>query len=75
MNQHSDKHNHGNHENHGHSHAGHAHHAPWYTTLHKNWVTWVVVALMLVAMAVYVMSLDEGLQPGGEIQAPVPEAN
>jgi hypothetical protein len=30
---------------------------------------------MLLAMAVYVMSLDEGLQPDGNLQAPMPEAN
>ena len=77
MNQHSEKHRsekHG-HDNHGHSHAGHAQHAPWYATVHRNWVFWVGVALMLLAMAVYVMSLDEGLQPDGNLQAPMPEAN
>jgi hypothetical protein len=32
--------------------------------LHKNWVTWVVVALMLGAMLMYVLSDDESIQPG-----------
>jgi hypothetical protein len=71
MNQHSGKH---NHENHGHSHEGHHHPAPWYATVHRNWIFWVAVLLMLVAMGVYVMSLDESLQPDGNLEAPVPEA-
>jgi hypothetical protein len=70
MNQH-DKHGHG-HDKHNHGAAAHS--APWYTTVHRNWVFWVAVALMLVGMVVYVMSLDEGLQPDGAVQQPVPEA-
>ncbi len=35
---------------------------------------WIPVLLMLVAMAMYVMTMDESLQPGGPQQAPVPAA-
>ncbi len=31
---------------------------------HKDWRTWVVVGLMLAAMAVYVFSVDESVDPG-----------
>ena len=52
------------HEKHGSGHAE-AHYdktAPrgW----HKSWVTWVVVVLMLAAMAVYILSLDNEITPG-----------
>ncbi len=33
--------------------------------IHKDWRLWVGVILMLVAMAAYVMTLDESILPGG----------
>lgn len=36
------------------------------TGLHKSWITWTVVVLMLAGMAMYIMSDDESLGPGGE---------
>jgi hypothetical protein len=59
-----------------HSHAAHGGHAvPWSQRWHKDWRLWTVVALMLIAMAVYVLSLDESLRPGGgSDQEPVPAA-
>ena len=36
--------------------------------LHKDWRTWTVVILMLVAMAAYVLTDDEALGPGGQTQ-------
>jgi hypothetical protein len=56
-------------------HSGHHHHehqAPR-RGLHKDWRAWVVVGLMLAAMAAYVMTNDEADQPGGE-GPPVPAA-
>jgi hypothetical protein len=47
-------------------HANNHHHHPGKKALHKNWITWAVVALMLAAMAIYVLSDDESLQPGGK---------
>jgi hypothetical protein len=32
---------------------------------HKDWRTWTVVALMLLAMATYIMTLDESEGPDG----------
>ncbi|QDU95620.1 hypothetical protein [Lignipirellula cremea] len=32
---------------------------------HKDWRLWAVVLLILVSMAVYVLSMDESLRPGG----------
>jgi hypothetical protein len=53
-----------------HDHKHHAggkehHHSGGRKALHKNWVTWVVVGLMLAGMLMYVLSDDESLQPGG----------
>jgi hypothetical protein len=47
-----------------HSHEGHKHHGGGKRSLHKDWRLWVGVILMLVAMAVYVMTLDESIIPG-----------
>jgi hypothetical protein len=33
--------------------------------LHKDWRLWLGVILMLVAMLVYVLTLDESIIPGG----------
>lgn len=74
MNQHAEKHGHDKHRHDNHGHA-HGHRPAWYTTLHRNWIFWVAVGLMLVSMVVYVMSLDESLQPDGQLEAPVPAAN
>ncbi len=42
---------------------------------HKDWRAWLVVILMLAAMAAYIWSLDESLEPGGDTeQPPVPAA-
>jgi len=31
---------------------------------HKDWRTWAVVGLMLVAIGTYVLTLDDSIQPG-----------
>jgi hypothetical protein len=54
MNQH-DSHHHGHDKQHHSKKQG----------LHKDWRLWVVVVLMLAAMAMYVLSDDESLQPVG----------
>ena len=49
--------------------GGHAHdndkrdHQNTGLRLHKDWRAWLVVVLMLAAMVVYVMTMDESLQP------------
>ena len=43
--------------------------------VHKDWRTWTAVTLMIVAMAAYVLSFDESLQPGGEIAQSMPVAD
>lgn len=65
-------HDHGDHHGHAHAHA----HGPWITRAHKDWKTWVVVGLMLLAMVVYVITMDESIIPGGggKTQQPVPAA-
>lgn len=64
---HSDAHDH-------HGHHGHEHHGPKQRgPVHKDWRLWFAVAMMLVAMAVYVLSDDESITPGGPGQ-PMPEA-
>ncbi|HEX4132372.1 MAG TPA: hypothetical protein VHZ24_20245 [Pirellulales bacterium] len=35
---------------------------------------WIPVLLMLLAMAVYVMTMDESIRPAGDVQPPVPAA-
>ena len=53
------------HDHHHHGHDHDHHHGPKRRALHKDWRAWLVVGLMLAAMAAYVLSDDEALQPGG----------
>jgi hypothetical protein len=57
MTQHDHQHHdHGHHDHHqGHKRKG----------LHRDWRTWVAVVLMLGAMAIYLLSMDESIQPAG----------
>jgi ABC-type nickel/cobalt efflux system permease component RcnA len=54
---------------HNHEHAGagkHAHQHKEKTgirNLHKDWRTWLAVGLMLAAIAIYVLTLDESIVP------------
>jgi len=60
MNKHSHEHQHPG--SHGHEQQKHAS-SGWKP--HRDWRVWAVV-LMLVAMAVYVLTLDESIWPGGD---------
>lgn len=62
MNKHIHEHNHGH---------QHEHHRPGWKP-HRDWRVWVV-ALMLLAMVIYVLTMDESLWPGGSEPA-VPAA-
>jgi hypothetical protein len=53
-------------------HGQHGEHRP--PKIHHQWWFWVGVILMLAAMAMYVGSIDEWLQPGGKIGEQVPAA-
>lgn len=57
---------------HHHDHHSHGQKPKTSTPLHKNWVTWTVIALMIAAMVFYVLSLDESLIPWGKPQEKVP---
>ncbi|MEI7865726.1 MAG: hypothetical protein WCI38_10180 [Chthoniobacterales bacterium] len=58
MTQHDHKHGH----QHGHDQHHHGHNKK--RPIHKDWRAWTVVLLMLAAMAAYVLSMDESIQPG-----------
>jgi hypothetical protein len=51
------------HHHHGgsqkHTHAGSQ--KPYWRKIHKDWRLWVAVALMLAAILIYVLSLDDAL--------------
>jgi hypothetical protein len=34
--------------------------------LHKDWRTWLVIILMLSAIGIYVLTLDDSIQPTGQ---------
>ena len=42
--------------------------------IHRDWRLWAAVLLMLGAMGIYVATMDESLEPGGEVQTEVPAA-
>ncbi len=42
--------------------------------IHKDWRTWAVLVLMLIAMMAYVLSMDESIGPsGGQDEVPAAE--
>ena len=56
---------HGHKHGHGHAHA-HEHGGPAKARgLHRDWRLWAAVAAALIAMAVYVLTVDESLSPFG----------
>ena len=56
-------HDHEHHEQKHHGqHGGHPMHKR--KSLHKDWRAWLVVILMLTAMAGYVLTMDESIRPG-----------
>ena len=59
---------------HSHPHVHDHHHGPLWKRLHRDWRAWVVVLIMLAAMAAYVLSDNEALRPGGGARQPVPAA-
>jgi hypothetical protein len=68
-------HDHDHHHGHGHHDHGHEHHHSGKSKgLHKDWRAWLVVGLMLAAMLLYVLTLDESLQPGAPPGPEVPAA-
>jgi hypothetical protein len=52
-------------EDHPHHSHGHQPTPPWWKRSHKDWRVWVVVILMLAAMVIYILTLDESLWPRG----------
>jgi hypothetical protein len=36
---------------------------PYYKTMHKDWRVWVGVVLIMVALTIYIMSVDFTIQP------------
>ncbi|MGD9720509.1 MAG: hypothetical protein AB7O59_21885 [Pirellulales bacterium] len=62
------------HDQHQHQHQHQHGHPPKYKGLHKDWRAWVVVGLMLAAMAAYVLSMDESLAPNAPPGEEMPAA-
>lgn len=64
------KHDHAKHQpaGHAHDHGDEPVRGGW----HKDWRMWTVVALMLAAMAVYILSLDNEIVPGEPGQPRMP---
>lgn len=42
---------------------------------HRDWRVHLGVALMLLAIVIYLATMDESLQPGGRVVQPVPAAS
>ncbi|MDS4042224.1 MAG: hypothetical protein RKP20_13710 [Candidatus Competibacter sp.] len=43
-------------------------------SLHQDWRTWIGVVLMLLAVLIYILTLDDALEPGVQPAAPIPAA-
>ncbi|MHB8068972.1 MAG: hypothetical protein ACYDIC_13870 [Desulfobaccales bacterium] len=58
-------------------HSKHAHHSekkPLWKGLHKDWRAWLALVLMLAAMVIYVLTLDDSVQPGSAAGNAAPAA-
>ncbi len=66
MTQHNHDHHHHGHDQHGHGHKPKG--------LHKDWRAWLVVGIMLFAMVLYVVTMDESIEPGAPTGPPIPAA-
>ncbi len=47
---------------------------PWWKHVHRSWLFWTGLVLMILAMGVYVLSVSESLWPGGGVKPPVQAA-
>jgi len=52
-------------------HHGHEHRRPG---IHKDWRTWVAVVVMLCAIGIYVLTLDDSVEVSAESAAGAPAA-
>ena len=68
MTQHNHKH--ANAEKHKHQHSE----KTGIRNLHKDWRTWVAVGLMLAAIAIYVLTLDDSVVPVAQTTTQSPAA-
>ena len=50
------------HSKHSH-HSDHSENKPLLWGLHKDWRAWLALGLMLAAMSIYVLTLDDAVQP------------
>lgn len=68
--------NHSEHKQHQHkkskSNDRHQGHPSFLKRAHRDWRTYVAVALMLAGMVIYVMTMDLSEQPAGSPQQPAP---
>jgi hypothetical protein len=55
-------------------HKKQQHEGPYWKRAHRDWKVWVGVTLMLVAIATYILTLDESVRPAGPVQPPAPVA-
>jgi hypothetical protein len=60
------------HHEHSHGHKHHHEHDVTKNGIHRQWWFWVAVVAMLAAMVMYVVSDDEALGPGGEVNQQMP---
>jgi hypothetical protein len=51
------------HTKHSHTHSGHNQSASLDKKWHQNWRMWLVVGIMLLAIGMYVLTLDESIVP------------
>ena len=59
------------HSEHSHGKDHHHDHPAPKKKIHHDWRFWAVI-LMLVAMVIYLVTIDEAVEPGGQINQEVP---
>ncbi len=65
---------HSKHSQHAHHHEHHPEKKPVWMGLHKDWRAWLALGLMLAAISIYVLTLDDSVQPDSAAGNPPPAA-
>jgi hypothetical protein len=65
---------HSKHPHHSAHHPDHPGNKPLLFGLHKDWRAWLALGLMLAAIGMYVLTLDDSVQPGGAAGNAAPAA-
>jgi hypothetical protein len=66
---------HSKHPHHSSHHSDYSEKKPLLGGLHKDWRAWLALGLMLAAISIYVLTLDDSVQPNSVVVSGAPAAS